>query len=210
MIGDELDRLAVRAQSARYGLIVVVYVVAIWLVWRGWPQDPPDQRAYVTETALAFNHRLIVADFHRPDSGMESFGFYMRTPASVVGKYMTSTKGIAAGRPVDPTMLADRPVLTVPADSTVVIYTAVDPKLMALLDAGTSVILFGQDADAKTPMSVTATILAILCDSAADDVKSCYPALSLAAKDAPLVVKNLATLKLALTGIPQPMLPPSR
>jgi hypothetical protein len=194
--------------SARFFWLCVIYATVMLFVWRfAWPDQPisHDYRAAVT---MAHNHRVVASDLRRPDGLVGSLGFYMKPTASIEGTYVKPEQGISAGMPVNPAVLADRPDMTLPAQTSAVVYPSADAKLIALLDVGSPVMLFGPDADPKAIAApIPAIVHAILCDPAGSDAKACYPVLWIAESQAPLVLKNLPALKLAPAPVPSPQKP---
>ncbi len=201
---EGLEQLTDRLVCARFCWLAVIYAVGMLCVWHlAWPSQERS-RDYLAAVAMVHNHRIVASDLKHPDGVVGWLGFYMQPTASLEGKYVTPKDGISPPQPVNDAVLTNRPDMTLPPQTSAVVLPAVDAKMIGLLDAGSPVTLFGPDTDAKAMAPVAATVHAILCDIADSGAKSCYPVVRVAEAQAPLVLKNLSTLKLAPASLPSP------
>ena len=197
-----MQQLKDMLSSARYFWLAMGYLVVVVLVWHfRWPARSPS-REYQAAVAMVWNHRIAGPDLRRPDGIVGSLGFYLPSLASIEGKYVKPALGIAPNAPISRNLLADHPDVTLPANTTAIVFRATDPKTTALLNAGSPVVLLGTDADTKAAVSILALVRAILCDTAAGNAQSCYPVLQITEGQAPVVQKNLATLRLVPAAVP--------
>lgn len=202
-----MERLRDWLISARFFWLGATYVVAVMVVWLfAWPDQPPS-RDYVAAVRMATNHRVVASELRRPASIAGTLGFYIKTTASIEGKYVKPKAGILPGQPVNDAVLSDSPDMTLPNKTTAVVFPLTNSKVTRLLDAGSPVVLFGQDPNSKAAVSIPATVHAILCDPVGSETRTCYPILCIAENQAKFVLNYLAALKLVPTSVhpsPQP------
>ncbi len=168
----------------------------------GRPDRPPD-REYLATRDLAPNHRIEAVDVQRPVTLAAAAGFYVAPLASIEGKYLE--KSTKRGELISAGMVGDKPSMQFPNGLRAVAFPLQTGSMpVDLLDAGSPVILLGQDPDSKCPIAVIATVHAIVCEGRTGDAPNCYPILRVPADQSQLVVKNQTALHLAL--LPQPQL----
>jgi hypothetical protein len=182
-----------------FGFVAVVYFAAVLLYWHhGWLDNSPD-RNYVAARELVSNHRIVAADLQRPHSFATSLGFYLAPKASIVGKYVKIKPSIGFHKPITDSALADKPDMQLPDKIQAVAFPLpVGSFPVSMLDVDTAVLLLGKDAEAKSSISVTATVHAIICEVKKADTESCYPVLRISADKSELVTKNQSSFHIAL------------
>lgn len=184
-----------------YGFVAVAYLVAVavLLSWRYGCFNNPPARDYVAARKLVSNHRIVAADLQRPSSFTGSLGFYLAPKASIVGKYVRIEPSIGPDKPIAVSALADKPDMQLPDKMQAIAFPLPAGSFpISMLDVDTTVLLFGKDADAKTPMPVTATVHAILCEVKKADTENCYPVLRVPADKSDWVTKNQSSFHIAL------------
>jgi hypothetical protein len=185
-------------------------VVACWCWLWGWPAQPQD-RDYVAARELVNNHRIVSGDLRRPATLAGSLGFYVATAASIEGKYVNTTKpSIMPGESVRTVALLDRPNMELPENMRAAAFPLPSgSRIIGMLEVGSPVVLVGQDTE-KVPVSIPATVHAIICGSTKSDTESCYPILRIPAEQSHVVMKNQAALHLALRSKLQALEPEER
>jgi outer membrane protein OmpA-like peptidoglycan-associated protein len=197
-----------------FALVAVIYIGLVFslFVWRlGW-SDPA--RDYVASRELVKNHRIVSGDITRPEAKNATWrrpgvlaawlGFYMSAVSSIEGKYVKAVQPIMPGESVSTVVLADKPDMELPDRMHAIAFPLpADSRLIGLLDAGSPVVLLGQDPDSKAAVSVRATVHAVLCEPTNSDAKNCFPILQIPADQSQFVAKNQAALRVAL-GWPAP------
>jgi hypothetical protein len=195
----------------RFFLVVVAYGALVLAGWICFGPTEPKTHDYLAARSLAGNHRIAAGDFKRPSSPWAGrLGFYMPSAVSITGKYVRSAAPVGSDEVISAEEFKDAPDLTIPKGFVALAFPlTANPALIGLLDAGSAVRLFGEDPGAgdkpvPRPISIPATVLAILYDPADKTAPTGYPILSVAAADEQIIAKNLKTLQLALVSPDQP------
>jgi hypothetical protein len=185
--------------------VYLIYLGVLLLCWYfGQPQRAPD-RDYVAVRELAHNHRITPADISRPATIATSIGFYIAPVTSIEGMYIRTKRSIKSGETIRTGALCDKPDMQLPERTQAFAFPLPAGSIpINLLDVGSPVVLLGQDPDSKSPVVVTATVHAIICDQKTNQAGSCYPILRIPADQSQLVAKNQAALRLALRPQVQP------
>jgi hypothetical protein len=197
----------VRLGDHPYGVAAVLYAVIVMLVGGVVYLFGPGHRDYLATRELVVNHRIVPGDFRSPDTFTSLFGFYLPAPSALEGKYVRNTT-IQPNHPIPAASLGDGPnlsLLSLSAGEEVLVFPlAAETRLVALLDAGTSVAVIGQDDD-KGAVLFEATVHAVQCDPKKGEPPACRAILRLSFKDPkeqPKLPKDLTSLKLALRPPP--------
>jgi hypothetical protein len=187
----------------RFGLVAAPYIIAVIGSWHfGWTGPSPD-RDYVAARDLVNNHRVTSTDLQTPSA--DPLGFYMESKSSLEGKYIWSKKPIKGGERISHAVLADEPDMQFPNTIKAIAFPLPAGAIpIGELDAGSKVLLVGQDADSKCPISIAATVQAIYCEPKKGEAANCYPLLRIPANKIQIVSRNQSALHLVLSSDANP------
>jgi hypothetical protein len=179
-----------------YAIVGALYLAAVLIGWQWRWSDKPLDRHYIAAGELVNNHRIVLRDLKTPDTFAGSF--YLPPKTELVGRYIRAASPIRAKQPIPEDALADKPDMQLPDKSQVAFPLPAAAIPLSMLDAGSTVILLGKDADGKNPISITATVHAIVCDAKKPDGETCFPVLRIPAKQSDQATSNQATLRVVL------------
>jgi hypothetical protein len=177
-----------------YGIAVAVYVMIVLAVGIVSSICGVGHRDYLATRELVVNHRIVSADFRRPDTFTSRLGFYLPAVTAIEGKYVR--RKIDVNDPLGAASLGDGPDLNPGAGrQALVVPLATGSHLIGLLDVGRSVGVTGQDDD-KGAVSFEATVHAIQCEPKKGDAPTCRVILSLPSDRRLKLPTDLAGLRL--------------
>ena len=173
----------------------VLYGVAIVVA----SQRMPDftQLDYRARHKLPFNHRIVDRDLKRPDGRAASYGFYLKAPDEIVGKYVKVE--IPENKPIERTKLAASLDMGFTDKNRVAVSFPLpaNSKLIEMLDAGSNVRIVGLD-ESKKQCSFPGRVHGIFCSAGKDGSDGCLPVELLAPQGAAVVSRNLSGFQLVL------------
>jgi hypothetical protein len=171
-----------------FGLVTGLYVVALALSLGCVLCTVCKAGHYEAARDLERNHRLSIGDVRRQNEFATSLGFYT-VPPLFAGKYTTAK--IDAKKELSAAHFAERADIKVEAGKRALPFplSANSPPL-ALLDAGTAVVLVTEGTDAKPAVQVPAKVLAIVCQAGKSEMEGCYPVLEIDDNRIQDVLKN--------------------